>query len=426
MKRATHHASRHPCVTLAGVVLWTLLTACSSEFETPELQGGAALVKDAGTPRLWVLTKQEESRQVRVGGGRHSTGRSRRNTYFHFDLQAYDPVRATPLWRQRLLTIGNSNASGSMNSWVIGSDVGARMLGQDGDIVWLLIGEKPYALRASDGSILVQAETLQEINPSLRGVLPSESKFYGFDRGLVIMTADAQRFVIRGEEHKAAPYTAPPPPAEPEGPLLANGARELVPTMPYGEVPARHVTLDGKRLFLYTEKEAADAASDEWGQHLRWPYTVVNEGKLARRTFRNATIETTQRFDERYERIAGLTPVADAPTFLNGRFAKDPSTGNARVLEGPEGVLVWHSTRIDDAGHIALARLDASLTTVWHSELPLSESNFSRPISTWWLPTHLVMIGTQQVEENGGTLHVPFLVSVDLSNGSLQSARLTE
>lgn len=416
--------SRLRLVTLPTVALLALLAGCdSSHFETPVLQGGAALVDDADTPRLWVLTKQEESRTVSVGGRARASIRTRTDTYFHFDVQAYDPVATTPLWKQRLLTIGDPNASGT-SSLVIGSDVDAKLLGQDGELVWLMIGDAPFALNAADGSLAVNAETLQQINPALQGLLPSEAKYFGFDRGLVIMTADARMFVVRGYEHKVETYLPPPPPTAPEGPLQANGTREMVPLVPFRDVPARNVTLGGKHLWFYTAKEAADAAKDDWGRKLRYPYTVLNEGKLARRTLLNATIDTVRRFDDRFARIAKFTPIADAPTFLNGRFAKDPVTGNARVLEDPEGVLVWYSTRIDDAGRVALARLDARLATVWRAEIPLSESNFSRPLATWWLPTHLVIMGTQQVDQDGAKLHMPYLVSVNLSLGTVQSAPL--
>ena len=410
-----------------ALVLLALLAGCSrSHFETPELQGRAAMVDDAGTQRLWVLTKQEEVREVSVGGGRRSSGSWRTDTFFHFDVQAFDPVAAKPMWKQRLLTLGDPEASGTGPSLVIGSDVGAQLLGQDGEFVWLLIGNAPYALRVRDGSIAVDAEALQRINPSLAGLLPSEAKYYSFDRGLVLMAADARQFVIRGNAHRAEPYT-PPPPATTQAPLKANGMPVIVPMPPaFGDVPARQVTLDGQWLGLYSEKEAADAGNDDWGQHLRWPYTVLNEGKLARRSLWRAKVVTTRRFDERYERLSELTPIAGAPTFLNGRFAKQPGTYDAHVLANPEGVLVWHSTRIDDAGMLALARLDAGLATVWRSELPLSEPGTFDLFATWWLPAHLVVVGNRQYEKDGATMQAPTLVSIDLARGAVQSVRLDE
>jgi hypothetical protein len=413
---------------LCLLAVLALFAGCSrSRFETPEVQGPAAMVDDAGQPRLWVVSKQEEVRQVGVGGGgTRSSIRWRSDTFFHFDVQAFDPLAAAPLWKKRLLTIGDPEAKGAAPSRVIGSDVDARLLGQDGGIVWLLIGDAPFAVSAADGSVVVDASGIERINPTLKGLLPSEAKHYGFDRGLVLMAGDARQFVIRGPAHEAVAYTPPPPPAPPEGRLQANGTREIVPTLPFGDVPARQVTLQGKWLGLYSEKEAADAGNDEWGKNLRWPYSVFNEGPLARRGFWRAKIVAAQRFDDRFERLAELTPVAGAPTFLNGRFAKDPQTGAARVLDDPAGVLVWHSTRIDDAGRLALTRLDADLKTLWSTELPLSEADTVRRVATWPLPGHLVVMGVQHFEEAGVTRRVPYLVSIDLASGAMRAAKLTE
>jgi hypothetical protein len=116
--------------------------------------------------------------------------------------------------------------------------------------------------------------------------------------------------------------------------------------------------------------------------------------------------------------------VAGSPTFLNGRFAKDPQTGNARMLAAPDGVLVWHSTRIDAAGRLALARLDAKLSTLWRAELPLSETDSLRPARTWWLPGHLVVVGELVREDAGVTHRDPYLVSVDLGHGGMRSVQL--
>jgi hypothetical protein len=89
-------------------------------------------------------------------------------------------------------------------------------------------------------------------------------------------------------------------------------------------------------------------------------------------------------------------------------------------------VLVWHSNRIDDAGRLALARLDARLATVWRSELPLSEPGTFNLFATWWLPAHLVVVGNQQYEQDGATRQAPTLVSIDLARGGVQSVRLDQ
>jgi hypothetical protein len=391
------------------------------------MQGSPAMVDDSGKQRLWVLSKQEEPRQVGVGGGGANTAHYwRTDTFFHFQVQAFDPIAATPLWKKRLITLGDPDAKGTEPSRVIGSAVEARLLGQDGALVWLLIGDAPFAVSAADGSIVADGDKLQQANPELKGLLPSEAKHYGFDHGLVLMTADARQFVVRGPELKAIAWTPPTPPAEPEGRLQANGTQEVVPSMPLGEVHARQVTLDGQWLGLYSEKEAAEAGNDDWGRNLRYPYQVLDEGSMARRTFWRAKIVNAQRFDDKFQRLSELTPVDGTPVFLKGRFQTAGFSGQPLVLESPSSVLVWHSTRIDDAGRMALTRLGADLKPLWDTELPLSETDMVYRISTWRISGYFVVVGELQSENAGVTSRVPQLVSIDLTSGHTRSTVLTD
>ena len=400
-----------------GVLL--MLAGCtSSHFDPPQVAGRPALVDDAGKPRLWVLTKQEEQKQVSVGGSSRRSGGFRSDTFFHFDLQAFDPDTARPLWKQRLLTLGDDEAQGTQPSRVIGSNTDGALLGQDGDVVWLMLDNEPWAVSAADGKPLVHGTGLEARNPELKGVLPSESKFYGFDHGLVVMTADARQFVIRRPDLKALPYmpTAAPVTA-PE--LKANGSERIVPMRPpLGDIPARLVELDGRRIGLYSAAEARDAANDEFGEQLRYPYTVLKEGAQVRRSFWQANTVSIERFDEIYERFTDFTPIEGAPSFLNGRFVKVPGTDNVLLLTEPTGVLVWHNTRIDSQGRLALTRLDASLKTLWTTELPLSETNWSPTVSSWLLPGRLLLMGAQETVDDGVTSWETHVVTVTLADGA--------
>ncbi|MDQ3160437.1 MAG: hypothetical protein M3Q51_05355, partial [Pseudomonadota bacterium] len=203
--------------------------------------------------------------------------------------------------------------------------------------------------------------------------------------------------------------------AEPD--RYANGRERLAPLVPYGVVPARQLTLGGRWLGLYTAREAVDASNDTFGDRLRYPYTVLNEGAKARRTFWNGTIVQVQRFDDQFKRIDALTPIPGAPEFLNGRFVKDPGTGNPLLMQAPEGVLVWSSTRIDNAGRLALTRLDAALRPVWQAVLPLSESGTANVVSVWLVPGRLVAMGEEETVVDGVTRNDDHLVSVDLLTG---------
>jgi hypothetical protein len=415
----------HHNAWLPGLLVALALSACSSShFEPLQMQGRPVMVEDAGQHRLWVLGKQEEVRQVGIGNGTRSANRWRSDTFFHFVLRAFDPTTAQPLWTRRLWTLGDPDARGPGPSRVIGSSVEARLLGQDGERVWLLIGSAPLAVSSHDGRVLADTAAIEQRNPSLRGMLPAEAKYYAFDRGLVLMTADARRMVIRGAELEAGDYSPEPTPiVEPEH--HTNGRERIVPTMPAGEIPVRHATLAGQRLGLYADREAADAVNDAFGDRLRYPYTVLDEGAKARRILRRGTIVEAQRFDERFPRLSELQPIADSPVFLKGRFLKDPTSGEALHATAPDGLLVWHSTRIDQAGRLALTRLDDTLHVLWDATLPLSESGTGNPLSTWLVAGRLVAIGAEETFVDDMRRREQHLVCVDLTSGRWRGWDLT-
>src|SRR5690349_7776286 len=123
---------------VVGLLVCLLLGAagCSrSSLEPPEMQGPAAMVESGGAPRLWLLTKQEEQRMISVGGGRRTAGSWPTDTFFHFAVEAIDPVTTKTAWKQRIVTFGDPKASGPNPSRIIGSSESGQLLGQDCDIV---------------------------------------------------------------------------------------------------------------------------------------------------------------------------------------------------------------------------------------------------------------------------------------------------
>lgn len=403
------------------------LAGCSgSVFDPPDVQGPAAMVSVKGEPRLWVLTKQEEERHVSVGSSRRSST-TRFDTYFHFDLKAFDPVTARPVWTQRLLSINDDEASGSGPSRVIGSSASGKLLGQEGEVVWLLIESMPIAVSTADGSVLANGDSLEERNPQLKGLMPSDAKFYGFDNGLVLMAADGRPFVIRGPEQKAEPYQpAPPPPPKP--PMLkSNGSERFVPMLPpFGEPPSRDLMIGDQWIGLYSEKEAADAVDDPWGNHYLFPYSIMDESGVVRRSFWRGDIRKMKNFDEEYDHIAAMTPIADTPTFLKGRFLDAAGTGEPLRVGDASDLLVSHLTRIDSEGRVAITRLGQDLKTVWTSELPLSDGGTHSPVRNWQLPGHVALLGEQQYVDDGVTLTDTYLVSVTLADGRVAGWNLSQ
>ena len=407
-------------VWLAALMLGAALFVggCSVTRGPPELQGDPTMIDDGGSPRLWLLTKQEEGKQVRVRASSRASG-TRFDTLFHFDLKVMDPVTARPLWRKRLLTLGDPEAQGYGPSRVIGSAAGARLIGQEGERVWLFVDEYLLAVRASDGEVLATFETIEQNNPELKGLLPGETRYFSFDQGLVLMSTDARTFVLRGPDFRAQPYAPPPPVQVVE--LKPEDIMRIVPLRPLGEVPARLVETPAGWLGLYTEKEMADATVDWRGDYLRYPYAILDEGQFARRSFwRMAVSEVKNPDDEPFLHLSGATPVPDAPILLRGRFLKVAGTDEPRLLKNPSGLAVWHVTGIDAAGRLALTRIQEDLSTVWTAELPLSDSTTFEPVMVWPMDGRLAIFGDKASTVDGVSRREPRLVSLSLADGQWQ------
>jgi hypothetical protein len=400
---------------LLGGIILTALAACSSRFEPAELQGAPLLVTGDGQSRLWVMNRLEEVRP-RLRRGARRLRILGYDTFFHFEVQAFDPVTARPVWTRRVLSIGDEEA-GAVPSRVIGSASEGRLLGTDDDRVWMLVDDRPMALAMADGSLVADRDAIEQRNPALKGLLPTDAKHYGFDNGLVFMSADAQHFVVRGRALRAESYT-PPVVSVPVDRRRPNGTLENVPLRLPFDVPARQVWLAGQWLGLYTEKEALDAEADPFGQNLRYPYDILDEGALARRRFWRADIVEFVDYEERLERIEAVMPIPDSPVFLKGRFLENPASGEPLVLEAPAGVLVWHNTRIDSDGRLALTRLDSGLRKVWTAQLPLTEAGFANPVDYWLLPDRIVVTGKMAWEVDGVSRRDAHLVSVSMVDGS--------
>jgi hypothetical protein len=102
-------------------------------------------------PRLWLFLKQEEDRVLSVGGGRHNTGTTIIETLYHFDLQAHDTRTTDRIWKTRLLTLKDKDG---------GHTTEARLLGQDGNVVWLYLNDQAVAVSSKDGSRLADGKSM--------------------------------------------------------------------------------------------------------------------------------------------------------------------------------------------------------------------------------------------------------------------------
>ncbi len=391
---------------VAALALASLCASCSkSSFDPVEREGPPALVaQPAGEPIFWLMLKQEEQRMRYLRGGSRMIGNWVTEIYFHFDLQAHDPATAGRLWKKRMLTVKNEAG---------GHTAQARILGQEGEVVWLFLHDQPVAVSSKDGSVLADRKTLERQNPELRDLIPTVLDFYAYDGGLVMTAADARRFRISGSEFRAQPYTPPNDDYFRQVEFMAtrwNGGYHTKDFVAY------QLMRDGKWLGLYTEKEAAYAGNDEWGDHLAKPESIYPEGSRARRTFWTARIGKTKEFSEgAHDRLFDVTRVPGASEYLEAGLLIQPGTRQVLRLQDPSGVMVVHRTRLDEQGRVAFTRLDDNLQTKWTATLPFHDLR-----NRYQLPGHLLLYGIVQETEKGVTGWSEHLVALDLRDGRRQ------
>lgn len=389
-----------------AIVVVFLVSGCNhSSFRPPEREGPPALVQqEKEPPRLWLMLKQEEQKSRHLGGSR-SIGRWVTEIYYHFDLQAHDPATAARLWKKRLLTVKDDAG---------GHTAQARIFGQDGDMVWLFLNDGPVAVSSKDGSKLADRSTLEQRNPSLRDLIPKDLDFYAYDRGLVIIAADARRFRIRANDFVAESYTAPNDDYFRQVQFMAtrwNGGYSTK------DFVVRQAIADGRWLGFFTEKEAAAAGNDEWGDHMPKPETVYPDSDPTRRTFWSARIGKTKEFTEgTHDRLFDVTRRPGAPEFLNAGLLIRQGTREALRVENPSGFLVLHRTRLDEEGRLALTRLDDNLKMQWTATLPFHDLR-----NRFESPGRLLLYGIVQQTVKGVTGSSEHLVAVNLADGKMQS-----
>ena len=59
--------------------------------------------------------------------------------------------------------------------------------------MWMWVHDQPLALSARDGALIADRAKIDQANPGLSGLLPTELKFYTWMDELVVTLADARR-----------------------------------------------------------------------------------------------------------------------------------------------------------------------------------------------------------------------------------------
>lgn len=385
----------------AGYGLWRVVQR--TEITDARREGPPAVVVHAGEPRLWVMVKFEE---LSTFGG------SRYHTRYHLELRCHDSRTGARLWSRRLRSISEHDD---------GHSAPGRILGQDGEVVWLFVGDQPVAVSAADGSVQGTGLDIVAKNPALAKLLVGQLDNHSFDGGLITVAADARRYRVRHPGYLAEPYV----PASDE----AWRRQQFMATRWNGGYQTRDFLVPAARpaggwIGLYTEAEAREAGEDGFGDNLKNPWRAWRDDKMARRSLWTARIGRTKAFSEgAHDRLLDPTRLPHATEYLQGGFLLAQGTRQPLMLDG-RGLLLLHATRTDQQGRAMLTRLQVdepgAVRVAWQAELPFTELH-----NRWQWPDRLLMFGHIETGVPGRSRWQEQLAVVDLATGQVRGWNLT-
>lgn len=403
---------------LGGAVYGLFHALQYTDFSDHRREGPPALVEANEARQLWLLVKYEERRNFGLRGRG-----DRFHTRYHLALQGHDSHSGRKLWTRRLRSVSEHDD---------GHGAQARILGQEGDTVWLFVHDQPVAVSAVDGSVRATGIDIAAKNPALQQLFPTRLEFYSFDRGLVLVTADARRWRIGLPGYSAEPYAAASEEEFSRRQFMAsrwNGSYAMRDFMvPHGRPGTRW-------LGLLTAEEAREAGNDEFGSNLADPRRNWQPDANARRSFWTARIGRTRQFSEgSHDRLVDVQPLPQSPGWLRAGLLVQAGTRVPLLLDDSD-LLVLHRTRIDAQGLAAVARVrigaDNSVQTLWTAGLPFAELG-----NRWQLPLpgaaqprvspeRLLMVGQAETGQAGASRVQEFICVLELRSGARQGWNIT-
>lgn len=406
-----------------AAALLALAGCSSSDFDPPERSGPMGLVRHGDGAALWIATTQDEVRQRFSGGSRASRGKWFTESWTHLRVQAHDPATGQRLWLREVLAQKDG----------VGVSSELRILGQQGDRVWVWLGNSLQLLDAGDGHPVADTKAIEAANPGTAGLFPTDIVHYtSMGDRMVVTLADGRRIAVDGTTLAATDYEVTDRSVFDYASSMTQRWNGGYRTADFG---VRHVKDGDAWVGLLSPAEATDAVDDGYGSNHFDSAEIDNEGNTARRGFLRATVGKTTEFREgRLPRLDALEPIPGAagpwlqgvllrtpalpgtPAWVQRGVIQKPTPGNPLRLKDPVGLVVMHRTRLDDAGRLALTRVDGDYRERWTATLPLAEIS-----NRWELGDHLLLFGELGGGVPGMRIAGEALVSVDLATGAWQA-----
>jgi hypothetical protein len=337
-----------------GAGAWFAIVGGSGVVPSPAsvVEEPVRAVTPAGD-RVFLMTSQWKT--FRSRGTRSGTSYTR----LFVDVWGFDAANARPVWRVRI-----ADERGGVN-------MARKILGVHGGIIWLLDGKTLVGLSPKDGSRVADASTLEAANPALKGLVPSEDRYYRFDpQGLSFTAADGRDWRLTGEGSATRA----------DGPRLDTDAQRA-PPRPGVAIPANNAGGNGSWAFYARGLNIANrmwlgllAEPEVEGFRKQGVIGGVDPERYPRTRLWSARIGSKQTFFGAAPVLSDFKPLPVGPEFLTAGLLEDNRCCHRTpiLLFKPDSVLVLHKDRLGDAGRFKLTRVSGPLgKPLWTVDLPL-------------------------------------------------------
>ncbi len=336
-----------------AAVVWVVIAGRGLVPSVADVQAEPVRAVTPAGDRVFLMTSQW--RTYRSYASRSGVSYTR----LFIDVWGFDTATAKPVWRQRIVDERR------------GVNMGRRILGVQGGVLWLFDGRQLLGLSPADGARVADNAAFESANPALKGVMPTEERYVRFDpQGLSFTAADGRDWRLTGQGAATRP----------DGPRLDTAAQRA-PPQPGVALPAntaggigtwafytRGLNIGGRMwLGLLAEPEVADFRD-------KGVIDGVDPERHPRTRVWSAKIGSRSTFFGPKPTFSDFKPLPESPDFLVAGLLEDNRCCHDTpiLLFKPDSVLVLHRDRLGEQGRLRLTRVSGPRgRPLWTADLPL-------------------------------------------------------
>lgn len=325
------------------------------------------------------------------------------------DVWAFDADTGRPAWRQRIV-----DNRGGVN-------MGRKILGAQAGVLWLLDGRQVVGLKLSDGTRAFDAAAIEAANPALRGLMPTEDRYYRFDgTGLTFTAADGRLWRLTGDGAATTPGAEQPDSYVARAKVDENAAPGVF-------VPASTAGGNGTSAFY---GRGMDIGSHWLGLLHEREVEMFRLGRVGgvapeqnpRMRLWSARIVQEKTFFGPKPKFVDFAPLPESPEFLQPALLTPNNIHDTPIISlKPDSVFVLHRDRLGAGGKLRLSKVAGPAGKVlWTADLPVETLEAVMPGER-----SIVLIGRHEQEpllrrpNDTSRDRVPQLVSVDIATGRM-------